>query len=198
MSFSATWRRTGAVCSESKTRPMPPSPSRRITRYRPRNSGRGSARRAGPAAASEDARALAATCKAGVVRNSSVPADAARSERTSRQRDGSPSHACVTNCSRALCSISSAAWKIDSIFCQFSGSTRKPLTKFAAEPTFCETPVTVNGFFGDLQNVGDFHDRQTAEEPQFDDLALARVDESEPFQSVVDSDEVRAGPYGYA
>src|SRR5580700_11005772 len=162
------------------------------------NSGRGSARRAWPAAASEEARALAATCKAGVVRNSSVPPDAVRSERISRQRDGSPSQACLTNCSRALCSFSSAAWKIDSIFCQFSGSTGKLLTKFAAEPTFCETPVTVNGFFGDLQDVGDFLDSQAAEEPQFDNLAFARVDEGEAFESVVDGDEVGAGSYGYA
>jgi hypothetical protein len=55
----------------------------------------------------------------------------------------------------------------------------------------------VNGFFGNLQHVGNFLDSQAAEEPQFDDLALARVDESEPFERVVDGDEVGAGPYGH-
>src|SRR5580692_83801 len=86
---------------------------------------------------------------------------------------------------------------MDSIFCHFSGSKRKLLAKFAAEPTLCETPVTVNGFFRDLQDIGDFLDSQAAEEPQFDDLALASVDEGEPFESVVDGDEVGAGSHGY-
>src|SRR5580692_178177 len=154
------------------------------------NSGRMSARRAGPAAASEAARTFAATCRAGALRNSSVPPDALRSERISSQRNRSPSQACLTNCSRALASFSSAAWKIDSIFFQLSGSTRRLLTQFSSEPTLCETPVAVNSFLGDLQDVGNFPDRQAAEEPQFYNLAFARVDESQAFESVVDRDEV--------
>jgi hypothetical protein len=59
------------------------------------------------------------------------------------------------------------------------------LFKLSVEPSFGDTPIAFDGFWGDAQHRSRLVHGQAAKETQFDDLTLSRVQFSEAMQSGV-------------
>src|SRR5262245_62394777 len=62
--------------------------------------------------------------------------------------------------------------------------------QFAVEPGFRRIPFTVDGATRNLERLGGLFHAQPSEEPQLDDLALARVEPLEGAERVVERDQI--------
>ena len=62
---------------------------------------------------------------------------------------------------------------------------------FAQQPAFCESPVAMNSFVGDFQNLGGLFHRQAAEETELDYLRFPRIFFGELVEGLVQRDQIR-------
>lgn len=67
----------------------------------------------------------------------------------------------------------------------FSHDIAMTLFEIAVKPGFSYAPVPLDGFWGDAQNLCSLFDGQSAEEAQFDDLALPWIESREPIQRFI-------------
>src|SRR5215813_9979495 len=86
--------------------------------------------------------------------------------------------------------ISAAASASSTIFRQRSGSITAPVVDLSVQIRLCPSPFPLNRHRRELQHLGGFFDVQTAEEPEFHDLTLARIHCCQTRQSVVESNEL--------
>jgi hypothetical protein len=62
---------------------------------------------------------------------------------------------------------------------------RNPPAQFTSQPSASESPVAIHGSRSHAQRVSNLLERQTAEEPHLEDLALAFIKLSEPVKGDV-------------
>src|SRR5713226_8353347 len=214
INFTATRRRTGAVCSASHTLPMPPSPSFCSSRYGPKDfcstearsaaepaegyvasnpdvSRSASARGSDNTASAWRARYSAATSIAGTSRKLSSFSCCARSNCTARRSASSSPQACSRKASLALFSSFSAESYKRSIFCQRSGSVQPLPAQLATQPILGHLPVAQHGVAGNLQDLSRFLDIETAEKAQFHHLALPRIHLSQSLERLIQVGEIQ-------
>ena len=69
-------------------------------------------------------------------------------------------------------------------------SLRLPLLELPQEPELRQPPVAGNGLDGHAKHLGRFLDAQSAEVPQFDDLALPRISPGQGFKRCIESHQI--------
>ena len=63
-------------------------------------------------------------------------------------------------------------------------------SQFPAEPSAGERPVAFDGAFGNAEGFSDFFHAEAAEETEFDDFGLARVESAEAFEGFIEGEDV--------
>src|SRR6059036_2811297 len=94
---------------------------------------------------------------------------------TSRRSAASSPHCAPTKAARSASSQASAAWKISVICLQRSGFIATHPFEAGVQPCARGPPFSFGGRHRNLQNLAGLCQRESAEEPQFCYLALARI-----------------------
>src|SRR5450432_4138385 len=118
----------------------------------------------------------------------SVWASDLRRDSISSRRASSPPHSLSRRAVRSFGSRSTAASNSSLVRAQRSPAGRIVLLSrdFPPEPRFRYAPFSFHCPRRDIQHFGDLFVGQTAEEAQFDDLALAWIEREKIFQRIVE------------